>query len=270
MNLRNPFHTQSTNLLHEVSIYYNQMVTAWVTINMISKLISLILLIVILTSCQTREWDNPFSTTIIFNPSLTYGTLTDIDGNIYKTIQIGTQTWMAQNLKTTKYRNGDKIPNVTENASWAALATGAYCWYDNHISNKATYGGLYNWYAVTDIRNIAPTGWHLPTDAEWTTLTTYLGGENVAGGKLKETGTTHWFFPNTGATNSSGFTALPEGYRYGYNSSFELVGYDGYWWSSTASNASDVWNRYLYYDKYYVYRNGYHKQFGFSVRCVRD
>jgi uncharacterized protein (TIGR02145 family) len=138
-------------------------------------------------------------------------TVTDIDGNIYHTVTIGTQVWMVENLKTTKYRNGDPIPNVTGNA-WAALTTGAYCWYNNDAATyKATYGALYNWYAVADSRNIAPTGWHVPTDAEWTTLTTFLGGESVAGGKLKETGTNHWTSPNTGATNETGFTALPGG-----------------------------------------------------------
>ncbi len=207
---------------------------------------------------------------IIFNPNLTYGTMTDIDGNVYKTITIGTQTWMAENLKTTKYRNGDLIPNVTDGTAWSALATGAYCWYNNDVANKATYGGLYNWFAVADTRNIAPTGWHVPTDAEWTTLTTFLGGESVAGGKLKEAGTSHWSSPNTGATNSSGFTALPGGYRLNNGGSFYDVGTNGNWWSSTAYGASNAWNRALNYYFAYAYRYYNNKQYGFSVRCVRD
>ena len=195
------------------------------------------------------------------------GTVTDIDGNVYHTVTIGTQVWMVENLKTTKYRNGDAISYVT--GSWVSLVTGAYCWYNNDAANKTTYGGLYNWYAVADSRNIAPTGWHVATDAEWTKLTTYLGGESVAGGKLKETGTTHWSSPNAGAT-SSGFAALPGGYRDAYDDSFDYVGYAGYWWSSTARDAALAWPRGLDYDGADVTRNGSDKRDGFSVRCVRD
>jgi uncharacterized protein (TIGR02145 family) len=213
---------------------------------------------------------NSISTSYGSEVSFTPGTFTDIDGNVYHYITIGTQTWMVENLKTTKYRNGDAISNVTVNASWAALATGAYCWYNNDPANKALYGGLYNWYAVSDSRNIAPVGWHVPTDAEWTTLTTYLGGESVAGGKLKESGTAHWLTPNTGATNSTGFTALPGGYRYYYDGTFYFVGGLGYWWSSTAYDATFALYRYLGYYFANAYRSYYNKQYGFSVRCVRD
>ena len=209
---------------------------------------------------------------IIFNPDLTYGTMTDIEGNEYKTIAIGTQTWMAENLKTTKYRNGDPIPNVIDNAAWAALATGAFCWYNNDAATyKATYGALYNWYAVADIRNIAPTGWHVPTNAEWTTLTDYLGGEGIAGGKLKESGSSHWYSPNYGATNITGFTALPGGYRYDSVGIFYYVEYNVHWWTSTARNASFAWYRALYYNGSNVDRySDFHEPYGFSVRCVRD
>ena len=113
-------------------------------------------------------------------------TVTDIDGNVYRTVKIGTQVWMAEKLKTTRYRNGDPIPNVTDNPQWISLKTGALCWYKNDEANKATYGSLYNWFAVADSRNIAPVGWHVPSDEEWTTLTTCLGGEFFAGGKLIE------------------------------------------------------------------------------------
>ena len=200
-------------------------------------------------------------------------TVTDLDGNVYNVIRIGTQVWMAENLKTTKYRNGDPIPNVTDNTAWAALSTGAYCWLNNDaVTYKATYGALYNWWAVSDSRNIAPTGWHVPTDAEWTTLTTFLGGESVAGGKLKETGTTHWQSPNTDATNSSGFTALPGGDR-NSGGTFYTIGYHGFWWSSTANGASYAWYAWyqvLGYDFASVNRNNFYKQGGDAVRCVRD
>jgi len=198
-------------------------------------------------------------------------TVTDIDGNVYQTVTIGTQVWMAENLKTTKYRNGDPIPNVMDNAAWGALATGAYCWSNNDAAiYKAAYGALYNWYAVADSRNIAPIGWHVPADTEWTTLTTFLGGESVAGGKLKEAGTAHWNSPNTGATNSSGFAARPGDYRYS-NGTFGSIGHNGWWWSSPASDASNAWHRYLDYSYAAVGRgSNYSKQGGFSVRCVRD
>ncbi len=207
---------------------------------------------------------------ITFNPDLTYGTMTDTDGNVYKTITIGTQTWMAENLKTTKFRNGDPIPNVTDNAAWAALATGAYCWFNNDAAAyKATYGALYNWYAVADSRNIAPIGWHVATDAEWTTLTDFLGGESVAGGKLKETGTLHWLTPNTDAINSAGFTALPGGYRYGGGFFFGVGNY-GDWWSSSMRSAPYAWCRYMNCGYSYANKNSYEEYFGFSVRCIKD
>ena len=204
-------------------------------------------------------------------------TVTDIDGNVYRTVKIGTQVWMAENLKTTKYRNGDSIANVTNDASWKALTTGAFCWYKNNVANKATYGGLYNWFAVADSRNIAPIGWHVATDAEWTNLTDFLGGEDVAGGKLKESGIRHWDSPDfhvtnsSGfATNSSGFTALPGGGRNNDDGTFYGVGYGGNWWSSTAVGVSVAWNRSLYcisadFGRYDSYKEG-----GFSVRCMRD
>jgi uncharacterized protein (TIGR02145 family) len=197
------------------------------------------------------------------------GTVTDIDGNVYYTVTIGTQVWMVENLKTTKYRNGEAIPNVTDATSWNNLTTGAYCNYDNNSGNSTTFGRLYNWYAVNDSRNIAPYGWHVPTDAECTTLTTYLGGESVAGGKLKEAGTSHWISPNTGATNETGFTALPGGYRYNYGA-FYGIGYNGYWWSSTEDDTLNAWYRYMYYADGHVIRSNISKISGFSVRCVRD
>lgn len=198
-------------------------------------------------------------------------TVTDIDSNVYHTVTIGTQVWMVENLKTTKYNDGTAIPNVTDSTAWSGLSTPAYCWYNNDsITNKTTYGALYNLYTV-NTGKLCPTGWHVPTDAEWTTLTTYLGGESVAGGKLKETGTTHWLSPNTGAINESDFTALPGGYRY-YSGIFNYVGKYGYWWSSTEdeSNNSWAWDRDMVFNYNVVFRDINYKNNGFSVRCLRD
>jgi len=197
------------------------------------------------------------------------GTVTDYDGNVYQTIKIGDQWWMMENLKVTHYRNGDPIPHVTDGGEWSGLYTGAYCAYDNDPANVSTYGRLYNWYAVDDSRNIAPTGWHVPTNGEWQTLVDSLGGSSVAGGKMKEAGTTHWYPPNTGATNESGFSALPGGYRhyYGY---FDSMGIYAYFWSSTKRYSYSAWDRELYYYYSRVYRYAVDKSHGFSVRCVQD
>ena len=199
---------------------------------------------------------------------LQLGTVTDIDGNVYQTIIIGTQEWMMENLKVTHYRNGEAIPTGHSNSEWSNLSTGAYCAYDNNESNADTYGYLYNWYAVDDSRNIAPEGWHVPTDDEWQILVDYLGGSSVAGGKMKETGTEHWNSPNTGATNESGFTALPGGYR-GLNGSYYGMGF-GCFWSSTEGSSYHAWSRRLSYGNSEVYRNYDGKHAGFSVRCLRD
>ena len=211
-----------------------------------------------------------FFCNVSFSQSDSTGTVTDIDGNVYQTVKIGDQWWMAENLKVTHYQNGDFIPNVTDDNQWINLTTGAYCNYDNDSTNVATYGRLYNWYAVADSHNIAPAGWHVPSDAEWQTLVDYLGGDTVAGGKLKESGTTHWSSPNTGATNESGFCALPGGYRYYYNGAFNYVGGSAIFWSSTESDISFAWYRGLYYCNTDVNRSDCNKQYGFSVRCVRD
>jgi uncharacterized protein (TIGR02145 family) len=177
---------------------------------------------------------------------------------------------MAENLRTTKYNNGTVIPNITSASEWMSLTTGAYCNYNNTTSNDtiANYGRLYNWYAI-NMSKLAPNGWHVPTDAEWTTLTTYLGGESIAGGKLKETGTTNWYSPNTDATNETGFTALPGGIRY-YYGTFQSFGHFGLWWSATEDGANSAWDRSMSYNISDAYRNNYNKELGFSVRCVKD
>lgn len=203
----------------------------------------------------------------------TYGVpVTDIEGNTYSTVKIGTQTWMAENLKTTKYRNGNSIGTTTP-ATLLISAESApkYQWaYAGNESNVATYGRLYTWYAATDSRNICPTGWHLPTGAEWTALTTYLGGESVAGSKLKEAGTSHWQSPNTRTTNSSGFTALPGGYR-SNNGTFYSIGFGGSWWSSTEAAADNAWYRSMIdYSDDALSFYGFDKTYGFSVRCIKD
>jgi len=196
--------------------------------------------------------------------------VTDIDGNEYATIQIGTQVWMAENLRTTKYCNGDPIPNVTDSLQWVNLATGAWAHNNNYSQYENLYGKLYNWYAVDDSRNICPCNWHVPTDAEWTTLIDYLGGEGVAGGKMKSTGTQYWLSPNTDATNESGFSGLPGGYRKS-SGAFYDVGRWGYWWSSTEFGSGFAWPRHLPHGNGLVYRYAiYTKSYGFSVRCIKD
>jgi uncharacterized protein (TIGR02145 family) len=239
--------------------------------------------VTLISSCKKDDDGIPASNTptptptqnsgIIFNPNLTYGTVTDIDGNVYKTITIGTQTWMAENLKVTRYRNGDTIPKVTNNTSWSNLTIGAYCDYYNTPSNNTTYGELYNWFALVDPRNICPAGWHVPNEAEWETLGVYLGGYQIIGGKMKETGITHWVISNDGATNESGFTTLPGGMRY-FDGPFIDIHLTGYWWSS--SKANDYYDLEAHY--YFLsgdgdnnFLDGYGtKTNGMSVRCLKN
>jgi len=210
-----------------------------------------------------------------------FRTVTDIDGNVYRIVKIGDQWWMAEDLRVTHYRNGDAIPKVIDYSAWGALSTGAYWYYDNASSYAATYGALYNWYVVTDSRNLAPAGWHVPTDAEWKQLEMYLGmsqsdaddygrrGTNE-GGKLKETGTIHWDSPNEGATNSSGFCARPGGHREKNYGHFRDMGGYAYYWSATEYYSDSAWYRILSYYRSGVSRNYVGKHYGFSVRCIRD
>ena len=224
---------------------------------------------------NTRWWRDAEIHSLVVDYSRC-GIVTDIEGNTYQTMKIGDQCWMAENLKVTHYRNGDPIPNFTENSEWIRRTTGAYCNYDNDDENVPVYGRLYNWYAVNDSRGIAPSGWHVPSDAEWQTLVDYLGGSSVAGGKMKTTGTIEggdglWYKPNSGATNESGFSALPGGYRYGGNGCFDLLGSLAYFWSSTEYSSSNAWSRSLHYSYSAVYRSYYlDKSDGFLLRCVRN
>jgi uncharacterized protein (TIGR02145 family) len=193
-------------------------------------------------------------------------TVTDFDGNVYHKVKIGTQMWLVENLKVTHFNNGDPIPPVMDSAIWFNMTSPGYCDYDYNEANGDTYGHLYNLYAVNDARKIAPPGWHIPSDAEWTTLINYLGGVDVAGGKMKTLGTTHWVAPNTGATNSSGFSALPGG----INKGFQGLNRSAYFWSSSDPIATTSWCRHLNCDYTWVQRLSGDAFMGMSVRCVMD
>jgi uncharacterized protein (TIGR02145 family) len=234
-------------------------------------LISLYMLIsLLLISCGDDKSTTPAKPT----------TVTDIDGNVYKIVTIGSQVWMKENLKVTHYRNGDSIVNVLDLNIWAALSTGAYCNYDNDTAIAAVYGRLYNWYAIADSRNIAPEGWHVATNEDWKQLEISIGisaattdslgnhGTDEAG-KLKDVDTTHWRSPNTGATNESGFTALPSGGRdvaVDFLALYECC----FFWSSTEHNADQALYRTMWYDESYLSCDPESKKEGFSIRCVRD
>ncbi len=210
----------------------------------------------------------------VHNPSLTYGTMTDQEGNAYKTIVIGTQLWMAENLKTSTYRNGDVIPTNLDNSQWSSTTSGAWAYYNNNASYACPYGKLYNWYAVNDARNLCPLGWHVPSDAEWIVLTSYLSGVIDIGGQMKTTGiinsgTGLWISPNTGATNGTGFSGLPGGKRVS-NGVYGDMAEDGYWWSGTQDVSNNAWIRSLRYNYTDVNRVYYSTHYGFSVRCLRD
>jgi uncharacterized protein (TIGR02145 family) len=230
-------------------------------IKWISQLVLMSIILTVMNSCKK-------SSTIEVTPE---ETVTDIDGNVYHTIKIGTQVWMVENLNTTRYSNGDPIPEVADEASWISLSSGAYCDHNNDPSFSVIYGKLYNLYAVIDNRNIAPQGWHVASDTEWTTLITYLGGITVAGGKLKEAGITHWPSPNTDASNSSGFSALPGGYRDDRGKFNTLA--SGNWWSSSLyveSGVSGAWSRSMSYVNAGVVRFDAGPTYGQSVRCVKN
>jgi uncharacterized protein (TIGR02145 family) len=199
-----------------------------------------------------------------FGFSKSFSQVTDKDGNTYKTIIIGTQKWSSENLNVEHYRNGDPIPQVQDADKWSNLKTGAWCYYDNKTSNGKIYGKLYNWYAVNDSRGLAPEGWHVPSDAEWTKLTDYLGGEEIAGEKMKST--SGWN-ENGNGTNSSGFTAFPGGFGL---KGFVSVGEYGTFWSASETTDGFAWARYLLYDDSGVTRDIGGKSFGLSIRCVRD
>ena len=229
----------------------------------ISLSISIIVLLIIACSEDTAPTQSNLP-----DGAITDSSVTDIEGNVYRTVRIGSQVWMAENLKTTQFNDGQPIPNVTGNSQWENLSTPAYCWYNNDVQNKNIFGGLYNWYAVNTGR-LAPEGWHVPTSEEWTTLINYLGGENIAGGKLKETGTDHWLSPNTGATNETGFSAIGAGVR---DNVFMLILEDNYIW--TASQESGGYGLPCQVHLKFSHQRAplYTMQpySGFAVRCIKD
>jgi uncharacterized protein (TIGR02145 family) len=195
--------------------------------------------------------------------------VTDVDGNDYPVVSIGTQFWMAENLKTTRLKDETMIPLVSDDLEWNRSITPAYSWYNNDQSNYGeTYGALYNWYTAST-GDLCPSGWHVPSDAEWTTLINFLGGDDVAGGKLKEGGTTHWSTPNTGGSNESGFRALPGGYH-NSTGSYNLIGEFGRFWTSTEKDGQIAMYRVMGYNTTAVNSGENSKSSGFSIRCVMD
>lgn len=197
-------------------------------------------------------------------------TLADIDGNVYKTVKIGDRVWMAENLRTTKYRNGNNIAYPGSDVNdWYSSTTGAYAWYDDDVTNKDTYGALYNWYTLENIAGLCPTGWSVPNDAEWTAMVNLLGGESSAGSKLKETGTTYWNAPNSDATNESGFSALPGGSR-SEQGTYANIKWSAYFWTSSQFNMGNGWCKILNNNSASVVSLYSNKGFGYSVRCIMD
>lgn len=211
----------------------------------------------------------------IHNETVTYGSLTDIDGNVYKTITVNGREWMAENLNVGRFRNGDQIFLVSDNNGWANSILQPYsCYYQNEVSNACPYGRIYNFYAVTDSRGLCPTGWHVPDNYEWSLLDNALGGNPISGGKMKTIGTVEegnslWYAPNTGATNFSGFSAVPGGYRsqFGF---YTQKGYGAYYWSGQSAGSNDGWFQQLLYDNSSLTGNIFDGRFGTSVRCIRD
>ncbi len=251
------------------------------------QLILVLALTSALFSCK-KETTTPNTTSnpisCVDNPSINFTALgtpvgkfsdciKDVDGNVYKTVTIGTQTWMSENLKVSKYNDGTTIPNITDNTQWQNDTTGTWSYYNNDTVNNSKYGKLYNWFAVSKTsngnKNVCPTGWHIPTDNEWTVLIDYLGGENVAGGKMKEVDTTSWNSPNTDASNTSLFSALPGGFR-NDNGGYNSFGSFGGWWSSSEGSIYYAWYRSLFNFIGNATRGYYLKEGGLSVRCLRD
>jgi uncharacterized protein (TIGR02145 family) len=238
------------------------------------KIIYTILSITMLTACKKETTQANNNTSNTTSSIAKYGNgVTDIDGNKYKTAIIGKQEWMAENLKVSKYNDGTIIPNITDKTKEQGDTTGAWSYYNNDSTYNSKYGKLYNWFAVSPTtngnKNVCPTGWHVPTNDEWTVLTDYLGGENVSGGKMREVGTLNWNTPNTDATNESLFSALPGGLRY-FDGIYAYIGRHGYWWSSTVYNKSSAWLLVMNHDDSYAFKRQDLKLNGYSIRCIKD
>ncbi|GGH14382.1 FISUMP domain-containing protein [Mucilaginibacter phyllosphaerae] len=197
------------------------------------------------------------------------GSVTDVDGNVYHAIKIGSQTWMMENLKVTHYQDGSAIANITDSGQWRLLTTGAYCSYNNSAANAKTYGLLYNWYTVNDARKLAPKGWHIPTDAEWQALYSYIGGIRENGSQIREGGLTHWV-AEANIKNETKFTGLGGGGAvFSSNGMFDDFGYYAYWWSGTQKTAANSSYIALYVKGYFMFNEG-SKVYGLSVRCIKD
>lgn len=195
---------------------------------------------------------------------------TNPDSNYYPSITIGTQIWMNKNLEMDHYRNGDPIPQIKEGMEWDTLKSGAWCYYNYSDSLGKIYGKLYNWYAVNDPRGLAPQGYHIPTKQEWDKLSLFLGGDSIAGSKMKEIGNSHWTSPNLGATNEFGFSALPAGNLGFINNEFRWIGLVGNWWSSSEYNINTGYSRHLGSDYKNLFDNFERKADFLSIRCIKD
>lgn len=212
-----------------------------------------------------------FTSSSQFNINLSYGTINDVDGNSYKTIKIGNQTWMAENLRTTRYNNGIAIPNITNTTQWMNATSNAWCYYNNESTNNNIYGKLYNGYVINNNNNVCPAGWHVPSDAEWKILESFLGGYEIAGGKMKSVGVQYWTDPNFKATNSSGFSAMPGGQRYWTDGTFNGITNSGSWWSSTESGSiHSAITRNIAHNVEINTTMGQLKKLGVSIRCIKD
>lgn len=248
------------------------------------KTITFLFTLVLVFSCSSNSESNENSNNV--NPPMI-----DVEDNTYQSITICNQLWTKTNLNVSKYSDGTPIPQITDPTQWENLTTGAWCYYNNDPSNEAIYGKLYNWYAVAGIHNaasatnptlrkkLAPTGWHIPSDTEWSFLINCLdpnanGGDNfpnIAGGKIKSTGILLWLNPNTDATNESGFEGLPGGFRYDISiGSFSGIGTHGGWWSSSEKNSTSAWSRNVIYNNSRADRDYLTKNYGCSIRCVKD
>ncbi len=245
------------------------------------KLVTFGIFLLLVNSCKKTDSNNQDTTTsdikpIVFNPNLTYGTMTDQSGNTYKTIVIGTQTWMAENLRTTKYRNGENIPNVTDNTTWAGLSTGAYSDIDNDSRNSAIYGRIYNYHVILDTRNIAPLGWHVATAAEWNILVNRCGGWLAAGDLLKEKGVTHWAAPNSESLNTSGFTAIPNRTRDvtgSWDDTYVAINVYSEWWCDSGDTTTPTYWTMNYFTAKVTNLSGTYVAYrrdGRAIRCVKD
>ena len=232
------------------------------------KVFAFIAIILLAFSCKKSSPNSNTNTSVSCKPG---NGVMDIDGNSYTSIIIGTQEWTVENLTVTRYKNNDAIGNITDNTAWSNATTGGWCYYNNDVTNSPTYGKLYNWFAVSDPRGLAPTGWHIPSEIEWQTLITYLGGDSLAGGKMKEKGLAHWTQTDSTVTNSSCYDGLPGGERnYNINTPFFQLGDYGNWWTSSTAPNNEAWEFNLIMSNSFIDQAQAPKMQGYSVRCIKD